>query len=122
MSSEWSRIQRTRTKRSRGSSHIFQKIEADADGSEMNMAENARRLARAMEPTAWQGLQETIEVIATRGIKVVINGGALNPKGLAEKTFALIREQTELFLRTCSLNSRFRHSTSYCAREFSVVS
>ena len=63
----------------------------------MNMAENAEAFSKGkhdgFEPTAWQGLQESIEVIASRGIKVVINGGSLNPKGLAEKTFALVRRQ-----------------------------
>ncbi|KAA6411918.1 MAG: duf1446 domain-containing protein [Lasallia pustulata] len=65
--------------------------------AEMNMAENAEAFSQGkhdgFEPTAWQGLQESIEVIASRGIKVVINGGALNPQGLAEKTFALIEER-----------------------------
>lgn len=42
------------------------------------------------EETAWQGIQQTIEVIAQKNIKVVINGGALDPKALAEKVDALV--------------------------------
>ncbi|KAK5112726.1 hypothetical protein LTR62_003824 [Meristemomyces frigidus] len=37
-------------------------------------------------PTAWQGLELAIDLIAEKRIKVIINGGALNPKGLAEET------------------------------------
>jgi hypothetical protein len=40
--------------------------------------------------TAWAGLQESIDVIADRGIKVVINGGSINPSGLAQKVAALV--------------------------------
>ncbi|KAK3651503.1 hypothetical protein LTR56_005645 [Elasticomyces elasticus] len=37
-------------------------------------------------PTAWDGLCKAIDLVAEKRIKVIINGGALNPKGLAEKT------------------------------------
>lgn len=67
----------------------------DADWSEINMAENADALSEGknngFKSTVWAGLQESIELIAGRGIKVVINEGALYPKGLAEKTYALVR-------------------------------
>jgi len=43
------------------------------------------------EETAWLGIQQTIDVIADKGIKVVINGGALNPKGLALNVDELVR-------------------------------
>lgn len=33
--------------------------------------------------TAWDGINQSAEVLAEKGIKVVLNGGALNPKGLA---------------------------------------
>lgn len=36
-------------------------------------------------PTALEGLEKTIELAHKKGIKIVINGGALNPKGLAVK-------------------------------------
>ncbi|CAI4213075.1 unnamed protein product [Parascedosporium putredinis] len=44
-------------------------------------------------PTALDGLQQTIEIANEKRIKIVINGGAQNPKGLAEKTHELVREK-----------------------------
>ena len=41
-------------------------------------------------PSAWDGLQQTIKLANEKRIKIVINGGGLNPKGLAEKTLALV--------------------------------
>ncbi|KAI1274235.1 DUF1446 domain-containing protein [Xylaria sp. FL0933] len=49
-------------------------------------------------PTAWDGLQQTIQLADEKGIKIIINGGGLNPRGLAEKTHALIKEK-DLSLR-----------------------
>ncbi|ODV90721.1 hypothetical protein CANCADRAFT_2450 [Tortispora caseinolytica NRRL Y-17796] len=37
------------------------------------------------EPTCEEGLMLTIDEAAKRGIKIVVNGGELNPKGLAQK-------------------------------------
>jgi len=58
------------------------------------MANNAQAYARGEHPgyeeTAWIGLQQTIDVINKKRIKVAINGGALNPSGLAEKTAELV--------------------------------
>jgi hypothetical protein len=52
------------------------------------LANNAQAMAKnqhpGYEPTALDGLLQTIEVINDKRIKVVINGGALNAKGLAE--------------------------------------
>ena len=45
-------------------------------------------------PTAWDGIQKSIELVAEKKIKVIINGGALNPKGLAEKTHELARSKS----------------------------
>ncbi|KAI1630020.1 hypothetical protein EDD37DRAFT_78104 [Exophiala viscosa] len=57
--------------------------------AEMNLAENAEKMAAGRhdgwEPTAWDGLEQTLDVIKDKGIKIIINGGALNPKGLAQK-------------------------------------
>ncbi|KAF8858665.1 DUF1446-domain-containing protein [Acephala macrosclerotiorum] len=65
--------------------------------AEMNLAENAAAYQAGKHPgwvdTAWAGLQESIEVIAERKIKVVINGGSLNPSGLAHKVALLAREK-----------------------------
>ncbi|KIV89028.1 hypothetical protein PV10_08646 [Exophiala mesophila] len=65
--------------------------------AEMNLAENAEKLAKGQhdgwEPTAWDGLEQTIDVIKNKNIKIIINGGALNPKGLAQKTQKLANEK-----------------------------
>lgn len=55
----------------------------------MNLAENAEAFKAGQHPgnmqSAWDGLRESIDIIAERGIKVVINGGSINPSGLATK-------------------------------------
>ncbi|KAJ5747943.1 uncharacterized protein N7511_009639 [Penicillium nucicola] len=64
---------------------------------EVNLANNAQAFRRGehagYEETAWEGIKQTIDVIADKGIKVVINGGALNPKGLALKVDELCRQK-----------------------------
>lgn len=61
--------------------------------AELNLAANAEAFRTGTHngwiDTAWEGLQQSIDVIAERGIKVVINGGGLNPSGLASKVSAL---------------------------------
>lgn len=58
------------------------------------MANNAQAFQRGDHPgyeeTAWEGIKQTIDVIAEKKIKVVVNGGALNPKGLALKVDELV--------------------------------
>ncbi|KAJ5788366.1 hypothetical protein N7457_003356 [Penicillium paradoxum] len=75
--------------------------------AEVNMANNAQAYQRGehagYEETAWEGIQQTIDVIANKGIKVVLNGGALNPKGLALKVHELIRQKS-LALRVAYLS------------------
>ncbi|KAF9895324.1 hypothetical protein FE257_000228 [Aspergillus nanangensis] len=65
--------------------------------AEVNMANNAEAWRAGHHPgyeeTAWEGLRQTIEVIAEKKIRVVINGGALDPKALAEKVDAMTREK-----------------------------
>lgn len=65
--------------------------------AEMNLAENAEKMAVGQhdgwEPTAWDGIVETIDVLQEKRIKVIINGGAQNPSGLAQKTQALVEEK-----------------------------
>ncbi|KKO96928.1 hypothetical protein THAR02_10970 [Trichoderma harzianum] len=55
--------------------------------AEVNIANNAEAYTNGQhpgyEPTAWNGLEQSIDSIATKRIKVAINGGALNPEGLA---------------------------------------
>ena len=58
-------------------------------GGEVNIAENAEA-TRGRNPryelTAWEGIEQTVDLLAEKHIKVITNGGAQNPKGLAEKT------------------------------------
>ncbi|KAH4043935.1 hypothetical protein HBH98_117170 [Parastagonospora nodorum] len=65
--------------------------------AEVNLASNAS-LYRAGKhpgymPTALDGITQTLELANEKRIKIVLNGGALNPKGLAEKTLAMIEEK-----------------------------
>jgi hypothetical protein len=62
--------------------------------AEVNLANDAEAMRTSGHPgwipTAWDGLQQTVELAAQKRIRIVINGGSLNPKGLAEKTYALV--------------------------------
>ena len=62
--------------------------------TEVNLANNAQAWRAGKHPgyeeTAWEGLQQTIDVIAQKGIRVAINGGALDPKALAQKVATLV--------------------------------
>ncbi|KAL4741473.1 hypothetical protein BDV11DRAFT_168060 [Aspergillus similis] len=75
--------------------------------AEVNLANNAEAWRAGKHPgyeeTAWEGIQQTIGVIAEKGIKVVINGGALDPKALALKVQGLVRERN-LNLRVAYLS------------------
>ncbi|PYI02330.1 DUF1446-domain-containing protein [Aspergillus sclerotiicarbonarius CBS 121057] len=65
--------------------------------AEVNLANNAQAWRNGSHPgyeaTAWEGLRQTIDVIAQKRIRVVINGGALDPKALALKTQALVADK-----------------------------
>lgn len=65
--------------------------------AEFNLAMNAEAFKAGQHPgweeTAWDGLQQSLEVIAQKNIKVVINGGAINPAGLAQKTRELAAQK-----------------------------
>ncbi|RAL02813.1 acyclic terpene utilization AtuA family protein [Aspergillus ibericus CBS 121593] len=65
--------------------------------AEVNLANNAQAWRNGKHPgyeaTAWEGLRQTIDVIAQKRIRVVINGGALDPKALALKTQALVSDR-----------------------------
>lgn len=62
--------------------------------AEMNLAEDAEAYRAGKhdgwEETAWLGLEMSIEELAKRKVKVVINGGCLNPAGLASKVAELV--------------------------------
>ena len=40
--------------------------------------------------TCWEGIEMSVDIINEKRIKLVVNGGCLNPKGLAEKTHELV--------------------------------
>ncbi|KAL2872696.1 acyclic terpene utilization AtuA family protein [Aspergillus lucknowensis] len=75
--------------------------------AEVNLANNAEawraRKHPGYEETALEGIQQTIDVIAEKGIKVVVNGGALDPKALAMKVQTLVNEK-KLSLRVAYLS------------------
>ena len=60
----------------------------------MNLADHAEKMATGQhdgwEPTGWDGIQQTIPLLNEKRIKLCINAGALNPRGLAHKTQALV--------------------------------
>jgi hypothetical protein len=62
--------------------------------AEVNIAENAQAHAAGNHPgweqTAWDGIEQTLDLLNEKRIKVVINGGAHNPKGLAVKVQDLV--------------------------------
>lgn len=64
------------------------------------MANNAEAWRAGKHPgyeeTAWAGIEQTIDVIAQKGIRVVINGSVLDPKALAEKVDALVCQEPKL--------------------------
>lgn len=62
--------------------------------AEFNLGNIAEAMAAGSHPgyeaTAWDGIQQTVDLLAEKKIKLVINGGAQNPKGLALKTQELV--------------------------------
>lgn len=60
----------------------------------MNLAQNAEAMAAGTHPgyeaTALEGLTMSLDVVNEKGIKVIINGGSLNPRGLAEKVQEMV--------------------------------
>ncbi|KAF1812012.1 DUF1446 domain-containing protein [Eremomyces bilateralis CBS 781.70] len=65
--------------------------------AEVNIAENAEAMAAGNHPgweaTAWDGIEQTIDILNEKRIKVVVNGGAQNPRGLAEKVLELVKSR-----------------------------
>lgn len=70
-------------------------MQPNRHGTEINIAGNAEAFASGQhvgyEETAWEGIRQSIDILHTKRIKVAINGGALNPKGLALKVSELVR-------------------------------
>ncbi|RFU32914.1 hypothetical protein B7463_g3417, partial [Scytalidium lignicola] len=65
--------------------------------AEMNMAESAEAYSagqhEGFEATAFEGISQSLEILARKGTKVVINGGSLNPAGLAKKIHDLAKKR-----------------------------
>ncbi|KAJ4292789.1 hypothetical protein N0V90_009452 [Kalmusia sp. IMI 367209] len=65
--------------------------------AEVNIAENAQAHKDGRHPgweqTCWDGIVQSVELLARKRIKTVVNGGAHNPKGLAEKVQELVTEK-----------------------------
>lgn len=63
----------------------------------MNLAYAAEAFHRGENPgwiaSAWDGIEKSIDLLGEKRIKLVINGGGLNPRGLAEKTHRLAAER-----------------------------
>lgn len=64
---------------------------------ELNLAQNAEAFAKGQhpgyEPSAWDGIQQSIDTINAKRIKVILNGGALNPLGLAKQCQELVAKK-----------------------------
>ena len=43
----------------------------------------------------WDGLEQALDVLHVKSVKVIINGRPLNPKGLAEKCQQLVAERMD---------------------------
>ncbi|CAK3736652.1 Hypothetical predicted protein [Lecanosticta acicola] len=65
--------------------------------AEINLGNDAEAMSRGEHPgwipTAWDGIEQSAELIHEKRIKVVINGGALNPKGLALKVHEFVKSK-----------------------------
>ncbi|OAL37369.1 hypothetical protein AYO20_03218 [Fonsecaea nubica] len=65
--------------------------------AEVNLADKAELFvagqADGCEPTAYNGIAETLDVLEEKRIKVIVNGGSLNPAGLAAKVQRLVTER-----------------------------
>nr|UWK20192.1 du1446 domain containing protein [Trichoderma psychrophilum] len=65
--------------------------------AEATMASSAVQRAQSNGPgwiqTALDGIQLSLDIINEKRIKIVINGGAMNPKGLAERVHAMINQK-----------------------------
>ncbi|RMZ68348.1 DUF1446 domain-containing [Pyrenophora seminiperda CCB06] len=65
--------------------------------AEVSLAEDAEAVRNGRHdgwfPTCWDGIEQSLDVIAEKDIKIIVNGGGLNPRGLAEKVQMLINER-----------------------------
>ncbi|SMR43947.1 unnamed protein product [Zymoseptoria tritici ST99CH_3D1] len=65
--------------------------------AEVNLANDAEAFVKGEHPgwcqTAWDGIELSAEIVAKKRIKVVINGGSLNPKGMAIKVHEFVKSK-----------------------------
>uniref|UniRef100_A0A8H7NC75 DUF1446 domain-containing protein n=1 Tax=Bionectria ochroleuca TaxID=29856 RepID=A0A8H7NC75_BIOOC len=62
--------------------------------AEANLAESTLKNApHAWVNTAYEGIKMSLDIINEKKIKVIVNGGALDPKGLAEEINKLVKEK-----------------------------
>ncbi|OMP82118.1 hypothetical protein BK809_0006428 [Diplodia seriata] len=65
--------------------------------AEFNLGDIAEAMAAGdhlgYAATAWDGIEQTVDLLAEKKIKLVINGGAQNPKALAVRTQQLISQR-----------------------------
>ena len=65
--------------------------------AELNLGNDAEAYTKGEHSgwcqTAWDGIEMSAELLAEKKIKVVINGGSLNPKGLALKVHEFVRSK-----------------------------
>ncbi|EMD91411.1 hypothetical protein COCC4DRAFT_188618 [Bipolaris maydis ATCC 48331] len=65
--------------------------------AELNLASQAEEYHAGKVPgyipTAWDGIQQTMELANEKRIKIVLNGGGLNPRGLAERVHEAVKEK-----------------------------
>jgi hypothetical protein len=54
------------------------------------LASNPDSIETGWAPTALDGLRLTLDLADQKRIKIIVNGGGLNPRGLAEKTHKMV--------------------------------
>ena len=71
--------------------------ELTSEEAELNIGQNAEKTRAGEHPgfekNTWEGLKLSLNLIAEKGIKVVVNGGAQRPRALAEKVMELAEER-----------------------------
>ncbi|OAG37834.1 hypothetical protein AYO21_07940 [Fonsecaea monophora] len=65
--------------------------------AEVSLAENAEAMRAGQHDgwfsTCWDGIEQSLDIVAEKNIKIIVNGGGLNPRGLAEKVQRLVGEK-----------------------------
>lgn len=95
---------------------------------EANLAQNAESFYAGShtgyEPNALEGLKLSLPLVAEKNIKIIVNGGSLNPEGLARVVASLVRRQRlyayaapEQMLNSDSLGARKKLRSQGCLAE-----